>query len=120
MLLLLLANLTQLPIHDSISNGTPRDAPSSRRRGREFGEDCLSARSSNVFIHIEREFHSRRPRRAAQGDHDQWRGTGAAFSLATLLLAAQKKVASCRAAPGDREAGVKEESHQHRGCPPEI
>src|SRR4051794_34726889 len=25
----------------------------------------------------------------------------AAFSLATLLLAAQKKVASCRAAPGD-------------------
>ena len=49
--------------------GTPCKTPSSRRQGRELGEDCLSARSFNVSFHCEREFHSRRPCRAAQGHH---------------------------------------------------
>ena len=57
-----------------------------------LGENLFELATLNVFSHSSSEFHSRFSRRAAQG-YPQGRLAGAAFSLATLLLAAQKKVA---------------------------
>jgi len=49
---------------------------------------------------IESEFRRRRPCREAQG-HQEVAANRAAFYLATSVLAARKKVASCRSATGD-------------------
>ena len=93
--------------------GTPCETPSSHRQGREFGEDCLSARSFNVSSHYEREFHSRRPCRAAQGHHAVASHRGGLF-LGYFLLAAQKKVTSSGAAPRENKQEIEA---RIPGCP---
>src|SRR4030065_2410980 len=68
----------------------PCAPPSSAGWSGGVGEDCLSTQC---------EFRSRLTSRATQGT-PQGRQTGVAFSWVTFFLAKQKKVTSCRAAPG--------------------